>query len=255
MKRTSWYIVIGVALIAVSVLGFAIQIAIFHRPADTFFYILEDLSFLPISVLLVTLVINELLQAREKSELGQKVNIVIAVFFVELGYDLLRYLSLFDIHLEEMREIAGVREHWSSREFSTMRRRLEQYDYSIDCHCADLKDLKRLLDDKRGVVIELLTNSSLLENVSFTQLLWAILHLSYELQLRPDLDHLPEADYAHLGDDMRRVYVQLVREWLSSVQRLKDRQPYSFSLAMRVNPFAEHTSPIIEGNDNPESDQ
>lgn len=246
MLRFNWYVITGLVLVAAFLVGLSALLLLFGRTVDTLFYLLVDLTFLPLQVLIVALVINRLLEIRERNELGQRVNIVISVFFTEMGVELLRYLSLFDRSLEEMRKIAGVGENWSARDFANMRKRLETYAYTIDCHCAELSDLKALLHDKREFVLGLLSNSSLLEHQSFTQLLWAILHLSRELDWRPNVDDLPDADYAHLGEDMRRVYVLLVKEWLSFAQRLKDSQPYSFSLALRLNPFAENPSAVIE---------
>lgn len=244
--RLNWYIVIGIVLTSAFLLGLAADILLFGHTSETLYLLLIDLTFLPLQVLIVTLFLNRLLEIRERNELGQKVNIVIGVFFTEMGIDLLRYLSLFDASLDEMRAIAGVNENWSARDFSTMRKRLGSYTYSIDCHCADLNDLRQLLRDKHNLLLTLIANSSLLEQQSFTQLLWAVLHLARELDYRPDLDNLPEADYAHLSDDMRRVYVLLVTEWLSFAQRLKENQPYSFSLAVRLNPFTENPSAVIE---------
>lgn len=242
--RLNWYIVTGAVLIAAFLLALAAVLFVFGRTSETLYDLLVDLTFLPLQVLIVALLLNRLLEIRERDELGQRVNIVIGVFFNEMGVDLLRYLSLFDTSLDEMRAIAGVDENWSARDFTAMRKRLAAYEYSIDCHCADLNDLRQLLRDKRDFTLGLLANSSLLEQESFTQLLWAVLHLSRELDYRADLNNLPEADYAHMSNDMRRVYVLLVTEWLAFAQRLKERQPYSFSLAVRVNPFAESPSAV-----------
>lgn len=244
--RLSWYTIIGIVLVAAFAAGLATVLLVFGHTSETLYYLLVDLTFLPLQVLVVTLIIDRLLAVRERHELGQKVNIVIGVFFREMAIDLLRYLSLFDTSLDEMRKIAGVTEDWGPRDFARMRRRLVGYPYTIDCHCADLKDLKALLEQKHDLILSLLSNPALLENQSFTDLLWAILHLTRELDYRKDLDNLPEADYAHLGDDMRRVYVLLVEEWLLFAQRLQHTQPYSFSLAVRINPFAEEPSAIVE---------
>ena len=243
--RLNWYIVTGAVLIAAFLLALSAVLFVFGRTSETVYYLLVDLTFLPLQVLIVALLLNRLLEIRERNELGERVNIVIGVFFNEMGIDLLRYLSLFDTSLDKMRAIAGVNESWTAKNFATMKKRLGSYNYSIDCHCADLEDLRQLLHDKRDFGLGILANSSLLEQESFTQLLWAIQHLTRELQYRPDLNNLPEADYAHLSDDMRRVYVLLVTEWLSFAQRLKASQPYSFSLAVRLNPFAENPSPVI----------
>lgn len=254
MSKLNWYVVAGIALIVAFALGLLALILGFHRTYDTLFYLLVDLTFLPIQVLLVTLVINRLLQIRERTELEQKVNIVIGIFFSEMGNELLRYFSLFDTHLEEMREIVQVKPNWTNRDFAMMRKRLDQHKYTIDCRCADLNDLKRLLEEKREFALGILANPSLLENVSFTQLLWAIAHLAQELELRPDLDHLPDSDYDHLGNDMRRAYVLTVMEWLSYVRRLRDRQPYMLSLIVRMNPFSAHPSAVVEKDEKPAND-
>lgn len=244
--RLNWYIVTAVALLAAFGAGLAVVLLVFGHAFETFYMLVVDLTFLPLEVLIVTVCINGLLEARERNELGQRVNIVIGVFFSEMGIDLLRYLSLFDRSLDEMRRIAGVNHDWSTRSFASMRKRLEAYEYTIDCHCADLADLKKLLQDKHEFILGLISNSSLLENESFTELLWAVLHLSRELDYRKNLDDLPDPDYAHLGEDMRRVYILLVKEWLSFAERLKGTQPYSFSLAVRLNPFSEAPSAIVE---------
>ncbi len=55
MKHLRWQIIFGVSLISLSVIVYISQILIFKRPFDTGFYIFQDLAFVPISVLIVTL--------------------------------------------------------------------------------------------------------------------------------------------------------------------------------------------------------
>lgn len=244
--RSNWYILTSAALVAGFVATLAIVLLAFGRVEETLYLMLVSLAFLPLQALVVTLFIDRLLETREKEELGQRVNIVIEVFFTEMGIELLRYLTRFDRQLDDMRKIASVTQDWTSRDFSHMRKRLQSYAYNIDCHCAELSDLKSLLQDKHDFLPDLLSNSALLEHQTFTKLLWGILHLARELDSRPNVDDLPDADYKHLGDDMRRVYIELVSEWLSFAQRLKANQPYSFSLAVRLNPFVEKPSAVVE---------
>ena len=54
-----------------------------------------NLAFLPIYVLFVTLMIEKILKERERSALLRKLNMVIGVFFSEVGTDLLRDFSVF----------------------------------------------------------------------------------------------------------------------------------------------------------------
>ena len=77
----------------------------------------------------------------------------------------------------------------------------------------------------------------MLEHESFTNLLWAVFHLTEELIHRHNLRKLPETDYQHLSGDIKRVYHLLIAEWLDYMKHLKKGYPYLFSLAMRTNPF------------------
>jgi hypothetical protein len=72
MKYTTWYLIIAVVLLVLSALFYVLQIHIFHNEEETFFLMLQDLSFVPINVLLVTLIIDRLLKRREKQNLLNK---------------------------------------------------------------------------------------------------------------------------------------------------------------------------------------
>lgn len=94
--------------------------------------------------------------------------------------------------------------------------------------------------------MRLLENPILLEHETFTDLLRAVFHLAKELASRKELDHLPDADYQHLANDIKRAYVLLVHQWLDYMRHLKDNYPFLFSLAMRTNPFDQKASPIVK---------
>ena len=74
-------------------------------------------------------------------------------------------------------------------------------------------------------------------SMNFTDLLWAVTHLTEELSHRKDLKTLPNADYEHLSGDIKRAYIMLITEWLAYMKHLKESYPYLFSLAVRTNPF------------------
>jgi hypothetical protein len=104
MKRPNWFVALGVSLVASSLVLYMIQVTIFGRSADTFFYILQDLAFVPIQVLVVTLIISGLLDKREKRVRLEKLNMVMGTFFSEAGMRLLEYFSHSDPALHKIRE-------------------------------------------------------------------------------------------------------------------------------------------------------
>jgi len=242
MKHFKWQIIFGISLIALSAIIYISQIFIFERPQDTFFYIFQDLAFVPISVLIVTLILDQLLRMREKRAMLKKMNMVIGAFFSEVGTGLLKSFLDFDVHYDETRENLIVTNEWSEREFSAVKKSLKVYDYKIESQKGDLEDLKGFLIDKREFLLGLLENPNLLEHESFTDLLWAVFHLTEELACRADVKQLPVTDYAHLSGDIKRAYVLLISEWLAYMKHLKDVYPYLFSLAVRTNPFNPNAS-------------
>jgi hypothetical protein len=246
MKRINWYIVLGGSLVILSLIFYFIQIAIFRRTDDTLFYMLQDLAFVPLQVLLVTLIISGLLKMREKRLRLEKLNMVIGTFFSEVGTRLIAYFSDFDPKLDNIRKNLIVTKDWSDQEFAAVSKRLKDYDYGVEIQKINLEDLRIFLTGKRDFLVRLLENPVLLEHESFTELLRAVFHLTEELAAREDLQKLPHTDYAHLAGDITRAYVLLVHEWLDYMRHVKDNYPYLFSLAMRTNPFDQSASPIVK---------
>jgi hypothetical protein len=101
------------------------------------------------------------------------------------------------------------------------------------------------LVSRRAFLLALLGNPNLLEHDKFTDLLWAVFHLTDELVYREDFAGLPATDLQHLAQDLRRAFHLLVLEWLAYMQHLKQSYPYLFSLAIRTNPFDPDASPIV----------
>jgi len=242
MKKLRKQIVLGTGLILLSALLYFLQIRIFRAGRDTFFYLLQDLAFVPIQVLLVTVIVDQVLRMREKAAMLNKLNMVIGTFFSEAGTRLLKSFSGFDHHIDRIRPGLLVNAAWSGRQFDRVMTDLERYDYHIDARKNDLGALKLFLSGKRDFFLSLLENQNLLEHETFTELLWAVFHLTEELEARDDLARLPDADREHLATDIRRAYVILISEWLSYMKHLKKEYPYLFSLAVRTNPFDENAS-------------
>ena len=245
MKRLGWLVPLGLTLLAASVALYAVQYAIFRDAHQLFIYLLGDIAFLPIQVLLVTVVLNELLGEREKRSRLRKLNMIIGAFFSELGTALLALFSNFDPKLGDIRRDLVVTGDWSPDEFAGVTRKLSRYDYQLEMHKADLDELRILLASRRDFLLQLLQNPNVLEHESFAELLRAVFHAAEELAAREQLADLPPSDLDHLANDMRRVYVLLVEQWLRYMRHLGDEYPYLFSLAMRTNPFDRDASPVV----------
>ncbi|MDI6743783.1 MAG: hypothetical protein QMD07_00235 [Thermodesulfovibrionales bacterium] len=245
-KIFSWQVLLGIALITLSAIFYLIHYAIFRDSHHIFIYLLGDIAFVPIEVLLVTLIIHRLLNEREKRDMLKKMNMAIGVFFSEVGTSLLKYLSAFDAHPEKIGARLVVASNWPEREFSMVKKYVKNYNCRIEINGGDLEGLRDFLVGERRFLLALLQNPNLLEHESFTDLLWAVTHLTEELSHRKDLRTLPNADYEHLSGDIKRAYIMLITEWLGYMEHLKESYPYLFSLAVRTNPFDPAASPVVD---------
>lgn len=232
-----WQVFLGLILVALSVLVYYIHYLIFRDVHHIFIYLIGDIAFVFFEVLLVTLILHQLLHYREKKSIMNKLNMVIGAFFSEVGTDLLKAFSAFDKEAFKITQKLVITNDWSEKEFLRICKSVKQHSYNIDSKRGDLEAIKKFLKEKRQFLLNLLENPNLLEHESFTNLLWAVFHLTEELIHRRNLRELPETDYQHLAGDIKRVYHLLIAEWLDYMQHLKNNYPYLFSLAMRTNPF------------------
>lgn len=242
MKKLNWQIALGSTLVVLSVAVYLIHYLIFRDVHHIFIYLIGDIAFVFIEVLMVTLIIHKLLTVREKKSLLKKLNMVIGSFFSEVGTHLLKTLSTFDHTSKDLTGELVVDLNWSDANFARAHRSLQKYNFSIESQGGDLEGLKGFLAGKRNFLLRLLENPNLLEHDTFTDLLWAIFHLTDELIHRKDVNELPLTDYSHLSGDIKRAYTTLMSEWLEYMKHLKHDYPYLFSLAIRTNPFNANAS-------------
>jgi hypothetical protein len=238
MKNRMKTIALISLLIFLSILVYLVQYFIFRRPTDTGFYLLEDLAFVPINVLLVTLGINTVLVRREKKAMLEKVGIVVNEFFAESGRNILLALKEYPSDCEQIYGKLRVGVNWSDRDFNASRTFFAANPICVDIRTHDLELLRTALEKEKDSLLRLFENANLMEHDTFTDMLWAVYHVYDELRSRESLGNLPAADLKHLNADVERAIRLLFAEWLDQMRVLKARYPYLYSLAVRKNPFA-----------------
>ncbi len=246
MKRWIWYIVLGAAMLALSAAFYFLHYVIFEDTHHIFIYLIGDVAFVFIEVLLVTLIIHRVLENREKKSRQKHINMLIGAFFSEVGIKLLKNLSRWDPQIKRIQQELVVEGDKAEQKYERICKYLGEHDFIIEKEKPDWEVLKAFLAAKRDFLLRLLENQNLLENESFTNLLWAVFHMAEEFEAREDFDSLPKSDYAHLHIDMNRVYGQLGLQWLKYMEHLRNSYPYLFSLSMRLNPFDPNATPIVQ---------
>jgi len=117
MKNTRWQITLGILLIALAMAIYLLQIYIFNSARDTYFYLFQDLAFVPIQVLLVTVIVDQFLRIRDRIALLKKLNMVIGAFFSEIGTQFLRYGISFSEDVRTFGDKLIIKGFWTDQHF------------------------------------------------------------------------------------------------------------------------------------------
>ncbi len=247
MKKVfNWTLNVSLLFVAASALTYTIHYFIFRDTHHIFIYMIGDMGFLFIDVLLVVLFIERILNRREKKAIMKKLNMVIGSFFSEVGMDFLKKFSVFVKNAETLEKKLCISPQWDKKRFQTAIQEAHNFSYEIKMDKEKLCELRDFLVKKRPFMLKLLENPNLLEHERFTDLLWAVFHLTEELTLRSDdLADIPDTDSNHLVLDLQRAYSQITGAWVAYTGHLKDSYPFLFSLASRINPLNPKASPIV----------
>lgn len=247
MKKINWKIWFGLILVLISAILFNVHFFIFKDLHHIEIYTLHDLAFLPLEVLLVTLILHGFLEKSEKKGMLKKMNMVIGTFFSEAGNTILAWYGKLDKNSIKNEEFFKFDVKTSRKELQKKSLFFRGYKPDIEVTEELLEEMKVYLIAKKPFFLQLLQNPNLLEHESFTDMLWALFHLADELEHRNTFDFSRKKDIIHLEGDIKRVFQQLLPQWMLYLAHLKKEYPYLFSLAARNNPcFAEKTDVYVD---------
>lgn len=204
MKKIHSNILLVLLLVAMSFGIYLFQVTQFNSLKNTTFYFLQDLAFLPFQVAIVTIALKRIISAQEKRIRLKKMNMVISSFFGEAGTDIILKLIQFNPMVENLHSQLEITGEWGSRDFQKAVKLVKGYDFAIDSKAGNLVALKDLLLEKRYFLLSMLQNPNLLEHETFTDMLWAVFHLTDELVARDSFSDLPDTDLDHLSIDIKR---------------------------------------------------
>ena len=218
----SWKFKFSILMIILIIIIYGSNILILKDPEHVISYIWTHLGFIPVDILLVAFLLDEIISKKEHEAVLEKLDMLMGTFFSEIGNDLIGMLSTANKYKADTEKAIDFKAELSGEE-------REEF----------LNNLRDLLISKRELLINFMNNSNLLEKDEFTSLILAIFHLDEELEHRTDLSNVRDADFNHLNGDMKRIYSKLIHEWIYYLSYLNKHYPYMISLAIRTNPFDE----------------
>ena len=237
MKNYSKEFALGIGLIALSVILYSIHYYIFRDPHHIFIYLLGDIAFLPIEVLLVSVVFTKIINDRDKKETLQKINMILGVFFPESGVELMKLFAQNDKNPKQFQGALLIQPEWTNKDYKNSIKIIKKSDYHLEFDGPRLVIIREFLSSKRNLFLTFLENPILIEHETFTDLVLALSHAEQELSNREDVLNLPSHDHDHIVLDIERVHKLLFFEWLQYMNYLRKSYPFLYSFSVRTNPF------------------
>lgn len=250
-KRLSWKAKFSILMVILIIIIYGSNYLVLGDAEHIISYIWTHLGFIPVDILIVAFLLDEIIERKEKEAMLEKLDMLMSTFFSEVGNDLINQLSTVNKYKASTENLKSIK-NWNDQDYENKLSELK--NSNVDFSAMDipmeereefLENLRTLLADKREFIINLINNPNLLEKEEFTGLINAILHLDEELEHRHKLELVTNSDFAHLNGDMQRVYEKLVYEWVYYLRYLNKHYPYMIALIIRTNPFDETASVYV----------
>lgn len=250
-KRLSWKAKFSILMVILIIIIYGSNYLVLGDAEHIISYIWTHLGFIPVDILIVAFLLDEIIERKEKEALLEKLDMLMNTFFSELGNDLIGQLIAVNKYDADTKSLKSIK-NWDEKDFDAKLDELKNASLDFQANIAPeereefLENLRTLLVGKREFIINLINNPNLLEKEEFTGLINAILHLDEELEHRTDFALVNDADFGHLNGDMQRVYNKLVYEWVYYLRYLYKHHPYMIALIIRTNPFDEDTDVYVK---------
>lgn len=228
MKRYREFFIKAILLIVLSTILYSIHYCVFGQFESTMYYTFLDIAFIPVNILIVTLVFDSISEKREKQKRLNKLNMLIGLFFNEMGCAVMKILIQGD------KEARNLIENFDSLE--DVERNIKIHNHAIDIEKIDLESLENILINNRDLIINLIGNPNILEHESFAELLMAVAHLRDEIVFRKN-HGFEDEDKLHLTGDIMRVYKSITLQWVGYLKHLEKDYPYLYNAAISINPY------------------
>lgn len=246
-KKSFWGI--GTGLIALSAFLHYVHYVLFHDLHHTLIYLVADIAFIPLEVFFVTMVLDRFLENREKSHVMEKLNMLVGLFYNEIGTDLFTSLVNADLEVDEMREDCIVTIKSIEEDFKGVESKINAHKHRVEMDKINLVEMKEKLHSQKELLVNLISNPALLEHEEFSEMLMAVFHLEEELHAREvsdDQAQMKSIDVNHLKVDIERVYKHISVEWVQYMKHLKIKYPFLYFAAILKNPYDLRDEAVIE---------
>lgn len=226
-----------IPLIAIIIVFYIVYYLMFDNATEVLTSMIDNIVSVPFSVLITGILFNYILNRKDREREAEKVNMLVGVFYSEIGNSLLDIMVNSDECIDEIRDKALITPDWKEEDYIKLVDDFEKFDYCINLDKIDFDKLKLILDEATPMIIDLLSGNVLQNKEEFTEIIVAVFHLRCEIDDRYGEDELAEYEKEHLEKDIDIVYKLLAQRWVEYMAHIQNVHPQLFVKALIKSPF------------------
>lgn len=196
-----------------------------------------SIATIPLDILVTGFIINYIVDKKDMDKKEDEVNMIIGMFYNQVGTEILDILVKSDDCVEEIRECALIKKDWGDKEYQKLYDSFNKYEYCVNIDKIDLENLKNILINNNSFFIDLVLNPMMQTKELFTETLIGVIHVKDELNDRFIGEKLDEYEKEHIKVDLNMAYKLLARRWVDYMFHLQKIYPQMFCKALIVSPF------------------
>ena len=224
-------------LVVLTVVFTGVYYLIFHDMQEMYDNMIKTIINTPFNILVTGSLFNYILNRKENKKEEKQVNMLIDIFYNEIGNKVLEIIIKSDDCIEDIREFALIKDYWEEEEYQELFDKFDNFEYCIDLEKIDLGLLKKTLEDETPMIMDLMTNPNLQKNDEFNKIVMSVFHLKSELDDRYGETNMQEYEKIHIKRDIDVVYRVLAGKWVDYMYHLKEFYPQLFIKALINSPF------------------
>ena len=115
-KRLSWKVKFSIVMVLLIIIIYGSNYLVLGDAEHIISYVWTHLGFIPVDILLVAFLLDEIIEKKEKEAMLEKLDMLMSTFFSEVGNDLISQLSSVNKYTANTENLKSIKD-WDDKDF------------------------------------------------------------------------------------------------------------------------------------------
>ena len=134
-SHNKWKIKFSIIMVIAIIVIYGSNILILKDPEHVISYIWTHFGFIPVDILIVAFLLDEIISKKEKETMMEKLDMIMSTFFSEIGNDLIGQLSSVNQHKADTQYLESIKT-WSDKDYENKLKEIKNIDIPFKSNVA-----------------------------------------------------------------------------------------------------------------------